>query len=67
MLENVVSELRARKGTWEQISRDIPLPYHWLTKVAQGKIANPGIRRIELLAEYFAETRKDEDKSEAAA
>lgn len=63
MLESVLQELRARRGSWEQISRDVRIPYHWLTKVAQGKISNPGIRRIEQLSEYFETTSRD---SEAA-
>lgn len=54
LLESVSTELHARKGDWPQICTATGLSYWWITKFAQGRIKNPGIKKIQSLADYFA-------------
>lgn len=49
------TELQARKGDWPLICQKAGLSYHWVTKFAQGKIAEPGLRKVESLQRYIAE------------
>jgi hypothetical protein len=58
LLPYVVRELQARKGDWPKISADTELDYSWLTKLAQGRIPDPGVNKIEKLAEYFKDRRR---------
>jgi hypothetical protein len=58
LLEYVQNELEARKGTWPSIAKAMEPKawesyYSWLTKFAQGQIQDPGINRIQALADYF--------------
>lgn len=53
LLDYVLAELQQRKGTWRAICRKTGLDYSWLTKFAEGKIDDPGVRKIQLLADYF--------------
>jgi len=53
MLERVRLQLINNRGNWPTICRATGIPYSWLTKFAQGKIKNPGIKRIESLDSYF--------------
>lgn len=53
MLEDVRAALYRRQGTWPQICRDLDLSYSWVCKMAQGKIADPGVGRIERLHRYL--------------
>jgi hypothetical protein len=39
--------------------------YSWLTKFATGQFPDPGIRRIEALAEYFRKQAKAEKRAAA--
>ncbi|QTD88901.1 hypothetical protein [Burkholderia anthina] len=48
------TELLARKGDWPRISQETDISYWWLTKFAQGRIENPGVRVLEKLQQYFA-------------
>lgn len=70
LMDSVLSELRKRKGTYPQIARDMqpdnPSGYYsWLTKFATGQFPDPGIRRIEALAEYFRKQAKAEKRAAA--
>lgn len=56
ILTPTLSELQARRGSWPAICRATELDYDWLTKLAQGRIADPGVRKIQRLASYFAST-----------
>ncbi|CAN7399415.1 hypothetical protein [Paraburkholderia terricola] len=47
------SELNARKGDWPAVCRQTNLSYWWMTKFAQGRIENPGIRKLETLQAHF--------------
>lgn len=60
LLDFVRSELDSRKGTWPAIAKVMePDPelcggyYSWLTKFARGKIHDPGINKVQALADYF--------------
>ena len=58
ILEFVLSELAVRKGAWPSICRAIEPEasdsyYSWLTKLAQGRIPDPGVNKIQELADYL--------------
>lgn len=55
----VMTQLQEHKGSWPAIAQATGLDYSWLTKVAQGKIENPGVRQIEQLAAYFEEAARE--------
>lgn len=54
---DTVTEIRAalarRKGEWPTLCQRTGLSYWWLTKLAQGRIAEPGLGKIERLQKYF--------------
>jgi hypothetical protein len=56
LVQTVRTEIQARKGDWPKICTDLDISYWWLTKFAQGRIENPGVRHLEALQKYFAET-----------
>jgi transcriptional regulator with XRE-family HTH domain len=53
ILEFVKGRLTAAKGQWPTICRETGLRYSWLSKFAQDRIPNPGITKIQRLADYF--------------
>lgn len=58
ILAFVLTELTARKGKWPAIAKDMrpeaPDSYYsWMTKLAQGRIPDPGVNSIQELADYF--------------
>jgi len=58
IFEFVMTELDARKGAWPAIAKDIEPEawesyYSWLTKLAQGRIPDPSVNKIQRLADYF--------------
>lgn len=58
LLEYVLAELDARKGTWPAICKSVRPQawesyYSWMTKLAQGRIPDPGVNGIQELADYF--------------
>jgi len=57
LYQHVQSELQARKGTWQRICTDTGLDYSWLSKLALGKIGDPGIHKMQRLADYFAQQK----------
>lgn len=58
LLTSTLTELSLRRGRWPSICRDTGLDYDWLTKLAQGRIADPGVRKIQRLADYFVANPK---------
>ena len=44
--------LNEMKGKWTLISKQTGLKRDWLMSVAQGRINDPGVRRIEILLEF---------------
>ena len=58
LLEFVLAELQARKGKWRELARELEPDdtesyYSWLTKVTQGRIEDPGVNKIQRLADHF--------------
>lgn len=62
---DTVSTLRAslgrRKGEWPTICARTGLSYWWLTKLAQGRIAEPGLGKVERLQQYLADNPESPD------
>lgn len=54
MLTVVRELLEQSRGEWVAISRASGVPYHTLTKVAQGITTNPRIDTVQRLVDYFA-------------
>ncbi len=54
LILTVREELLARKGEWPEICRQTALSYWWVTKFAQARLDNPGVRKLELLERHFA-------------
>ena len=57
LLSLVLAGLQERKGDWPSIVEQTGLEYSWLTKLAQGKISDPGVKKIQKLADYMGITR----------
>jgi hypothetical protein len=53
LLARTLEELSRRRGHWPFICRATGLDYNWLTKLAQGRIADPGIRKIQRLHDHL--------------
>jgi hypothetical protein len=63
MLEFVKAELQARKGTWPAIAKEIEPEswesyYSWLSKLAQDRIPDPSVNKIQRLADHFRAERQ---------
>jgi predicted transcriptional regulator len=59
LLEQTIERLQSRKGDWAEIARANDVSYSWITKLAQGKIPNPGVLTIERLNSYLrAQSKK---------
>jgi hypothetical protein len=72
LLNYVIAELRNRRGSYVQLSREMAPEnpngyYSWLTKLATGKYSsNPGLHRIEALANRFRREEAARKKARAA-
>lgn len=58
MLEYVLAQLEARRGTWPAIAKALAEGswesyYSWLTKLAQGQIPDPSVNKIQALHDHF--------------
>lgn len=63
MLDFVLAELQKRRGTWPAIAKEIEPEswesyYSWLSKLAQGRIPDPGVNKIQRLADHFRTQRQ---------
>jgi len=54
----VQNSLKSSKGNWRVVCADTGLDYSWLTKLAQGRIPNPSVHKIQTLADYFKKSRR---------
>lgn len=52
MLDSVVAYLQTVKGRWPQIAKETGLTYDWIVRVADGRISDPGVQKIQLLYDY---------------
>jgi len=58
LLSYVLTEIEARRGAWPAIAKAIEPDswesyYSWLTKLAQRRIPDPSVNKIQVLADYF--------------
>lgn len=62
LLGYVLAKLDERSVAWTQVSRETGIPYETLKKIAHRRTPNPGVRHVQVLADYFAglETAKAE-------
>ena len=51
--ETIRDELLKRRGDWPAICAKTALSYWWVTKFAQGRIGNPGVRNLDTLRQHF--------------
>ena len=58
ILEGVIRDLDAARGSWPQISRDTGVPYFTITNIAQRRVENPGVQTVQKLVDYFAMARR---------
>lgn len=59
-IQSIRTRLNAQKGEWPRLCAEADLTYWWLTKFAQGRIAEPGMSKIERLSAWL-------DQAEAPA
>lgn len=53
ILSFIQDYLETQRGSWPKIAEEAGVTYTWITKVAQGAIANPGIRDIQKLLDHI--------------
>lgn len=53
MLDYVLRKLEESRGTWPDISEKTGVPYDTITKIAQRKIEDPKVSKLQTLADYF--------------
>lgn len=53
ILDFVRRKLEEQRGTWVTIANDSGVPYHTLTKIAQGQVENPRIQTVQRLVDFF--------------
>lgn len=54
ILATVRRHLQQTRGKWTEVSHKSGVPYHTLTKIAQGKVADPRMSTVQLLLDHFA-------------
>jgi transcriptional regulator with XRE-family HTH domain len=53
MLDYVLDQLSRCKGQWPKVAEDTGVSKRTLEKIADGSIEDPGVLKIQKLAEYF--------------
>lgn len=53
LLDETLALLERDKGGWRKTADDTGLSYDWLSSLSQGRIGDPGIKRIQKLNEYL--------------
>lgn len=53
LLAYVLAQLNARRGRWPTIAIESGVPYDTITKIAQRQIEDPGVSKVQRLANYF--------------
>jgi len=53
LLEYVLRKLEESRGTWPDIAEKTGVPYDTITKIAQRKIEDPKVSKLQTLADYF--------------
>ena len=59
MLQAVLAELQKRKGRLPDICAALPeIDYSWLSKLAQGRIKDPSVNKIQALYDYLFQVKR---------
>lgn len=60
LLEQVKSELKARKGQWKMIAADVPgVSYSWISQVGRGNYKSaPSYERLLAISSYLTKSNK---------
>lgn len=67
ILAFVLRKLEESRGKWVEVARASGVPYHTLTKIAQGQSPDPRIETVQRLVDYFnGEIREVEPEAKAA-
>lgn len=53
LYSKAITILQCQRGSWAAIARESGISYSWIAKFANGKITNPGIKRIEDLMAHL--------------
>lgn len=53
LISNVRDRLQERKGEWPHIADATSISYSWLCKFGQGKMTNPGVKRLETIDRFL--------------
>lgn len=53
ILTFVLRKLEEHRGQWVQVANASGVPYHTLTKIAQGQSPSPRIETVQRLVDYF--------------
>lgn len=53
ILTFVRRKLDESRGTWGEVAQVSGVPYHTLTKIAQGQVPDPRISTVQRLVDYF--------------
>lgn len=53
IFEYVLQQLQSHKGQWQTVSTRTGVSKRTIEKIAAGEIADPGVIKIEKLAQYF--------------
>lgn len=53
VLDQIRLALDRSRGTWAQVSQSTGVSYHTITKIAQGRVADPRIGTCQRLLDYF--------------
>lgn len=57
--EQAIAVLHANRGNWAKIRKETNLDNQWLAKLSQGKIADPGVKKICALLNW-ADSQQNE-------
>ena len=55
LLRYVRRRLTACRGSWGVVSQASGVPYHTITKLAQGAVSDPRVSTVQRLLDYFAQ------------
>lgn len=67
LLAQTMALLAERKGQWPAICAATGLGYDWLTKLAQGRINDPGVRKIQRLHDHLSMVVRSAEHAAPAA
>lgn len=58
LLQQTICLLDADRGEWSKTAKETGLGYEWIKKVANHKVPDPGVNKIETLHDYLASKHK---------